>query len=156
MKKRIKRIRGTRTCGGGSHKKRRGKGSKGGSGHAGAFGHHVVWSLKHGIIKGHNASVPFRYDRSEIKTMNVGELEELLEGLVKNGKAEAKADGFYLDAGALGIEKILGAGQVTKKLQLKASSVSKTAREKIEQVGGSVELGGEARVEAPVESESGV
>ena len=156
MKKRIKRIRGTRTCGGGSHKKRRGKGSKGGSGHAGAFGHHVVWSLKHGIIKGHNASVPFRYDRSEVKTVNVGELEELLEGLVKDGKAEAKADVVHLDAGTLGIEKILGAGKVTKKLQLKVNSISKTAREKIEQVGGSIELGGEARVEAPVESESGI
>ncbi|MGC9444400.1 MAG: uL15 family ribosomal protein [Candidatus Methanospirareceae archaeon] len=156
MKKRIKRIRGTRTCGGGSAKKRRGKGSKGGSGHAGAFGHHVVWSLKHGIIKGHNASVPFRYDRREVKTVNIGELDELLEELVKDGKAEAKADGFYLDAGTLGIEKILGAGQVTKKLQLKASSISKAAREKIEQVGGSVELGEEARVEAHVEPESGV
>ena len=91
MKKRIKRIRGTRTCGGGSHKKRRGKGNKGGSGHAGAYSHHVVWSLKRGITKGHNASRPYQYDSSDDTTMNVGELEEMLEELLKAGKAEEKS-----------------------------------------------------------------
>ena len=65
MKKRIKRIRGTRTCGGGSAKKRRGKGSKGGSGHAGAYAHHVVWSLKRGIRKGKNKSQLPTYNRSD-------------------------------------------------------------------------------------------
>ena len=147
MKKRIKRIRGTRTCGGGSHKKRRGKGSKGGSGHAGAYSHHVVWSLKRGIIKGHNASRPYQYGSSDDTTMNVGELEEMLGELLTAGKAEEKGDGIYLDVRELGVQKILGKGNVTRKLMLKAEKISKTAQEKIERLGGSV---------VDLEAESGI
>lgn len=139
MKKRIKRIRGTRTCGGGSHKKRRGKGNKGGSGNAGAYGHHFVWSLKRGIRKGKNKSqLPLC---SAERTLNVGELEEMLEELIVKGTAEEKADGFYLDASQLGIGKILGKGKVTRKLTLKATKVSRVAREKIEGAGGEVTIG---------------
>ncbi|MBN1761576.1 MAG: 50S ribosomal protein L15 [Methanomicrobia archaeon] len=146
MKKRIKRIRGTRTCGGGSAKKRRGKGSKGGSGHAGAYSHHVVWSLKRGIIKGHNASKPYQYDSSDDTTINVGELEEMMGELLKAGKAEEKDDGIYLDVQELGVQKILGKGNVTRKLILKAEKISKTAQEKIERVGGSVDLEAESGI----------
>ncbi|RJS69775.1 50S ribosomal protein L15 [Methanophagales archaeon] len=145
MKKRIKKIRGTRTCGGGSHKKRRGKGSKGGSGNAGAYGHHFVWSLKKGIRKGKNKSqLPLR-NRIE-KTVNVGELEEMLAGLIEEGKAEEKTDGsgIYLDTAQLGIEKILGKGEVTRKLTLKANKISRTAKEKIERAGGEVKVEVEA------------
>jgi len=146
MKKRIKKIRGTRTCGGGSHKKRRGKGSKGGSGNAGAYGHHFVRSLKKGIRKGKNKSqLPLR-NRSVEKTVNVGELEEMLEGLIEEGKAEEKADGsgIYLDTTQLGIQKILGKGEVTRKLTLKANKISRTAKEKIESAGGEVKIEVEA------------
>jgi ribosomal protein L15 len=74
--------------------------------------------------------------------MNIGELEERLQKLLEQGKAEAKGDSIYLDAHALGVEKLLGKGTITKKLVLKANKVSKTAREKIEQVGGVVEVEG--------------
>jgi len=140
MKKRIKRIRGTRTCGGGSHKKRRGSGSKGGVGNAGAYDVHVIRSLKMGIVKGKRGSGKHQRARSEGKAMNIGELEEMLEELLKQGKAEAKGDGIYLDAGELGVEKLLGKGNITKKLMLKANKISKTAKEKIEQAGGVVEV----------------
>ena len=146
MKKRIKRIRGTRTCGGGSAKKRRGKGSKGGSGNAGAYAHHVVWSLKRGITKGHNASRPYQYGNSDDTTMNVGELEEMLGELLTAGKAEEKDDGIYIDAQELGVQKILGKGNVTRKLMLKVEKISKTAQEKIERVGGSVDLEAESGI----------
>ena len=140
MKKRIKRIRGTRTCGGGSHKKRRGSGSKGGVGNAGAYDVHVVRSLKMGIVKGKRGTGKHQRARSEDKAMNIGELEELLGELLKQGKAEAKGDSIYLDAQQLGVEKLLGKGSITKKLILKANKISKTAKEKIEQVGGVVEV----------------
>jgi large subunit ribosomal protein L15 len=142
MKKRIKRIRGTRTCGGGSHKKRRGKGSKGGSGNAGAYEHHFVRSLKMGIRKGKHKSQLPRKNRSAEKTVNVGELEAMLEELIEEGKAEEKADGsgIYLDATQLGIEKILGKGKVTRKLTLRANKISRAAKEKIERAGGEVKV----------------
>lgn len=154
MKKRVKRIRGTRTCGGGSAKKRRGKGNKGGSGNAGAYEHHFVRSLKKGIRKGKNKSqLPLqnrsakRFDQTLLKSLNdtavnVGELEEMLEELVEEGKAEEKSDGtgIYLDAPRLGIQKILGKGKVTRKLTVRATKISKVAREKIERAGGEVEV----------------
>jgi large subunit ribosomal protein L15 len=140
MKKRIKRIRGTRTCGGGSHKKRRGKGSKGGVGNAGAYDVHVVRSLKMGIVKGKRSSVPQQQGRSSEKAMNIGDLEEQLEELLAQGKAKEEGDAIYLDAHELGIQRLLGKGKVTKKLMLKADKVSKTAKEKIERVGGVAEV----------------
>jgi large subunit ribosomal protein L15 len=138
MKKRIKRIRGTRTCGGGSHKKRRGKGSRGGVGNAGAYSHHVVRSLKKGIIKGMHIS--HQHNRHDEKALNIGDLEEMLEELIEEGKAEEKADGIYLDTTELGIQKILGKGEVTKKLVLKANAVTETAKGKVESAGGTVSI----------------
>jgi large subunit ribosomal protein L15 len=134
MKKRIKRIRGTRTCGGGSHKKRRGKGSRGGVGNAGAYSHHVVRSLKRGIIKGMHNTHPLK--RRNEKALNIGDLQEMLGELIAEGKAEEKADGVYIDATKLGIQKILGGGKVTKKLVLKAHQITERAKVKIESAGG--------------------
>jgi len=147
MKKRVKRIRGTRTCGGGSAKKRRGKGSKGGSGNAGAFGHHFVRSLKMGIKKGKNKSqlpLQSRTAKRFDTVMNVGDLDNMVEEQMKAGKAKADdtgtGTGIYLDAAQLGIDKILGKGNVTRKMTLKTSKISTLAREKIESAGGKVEI----------------
>ncbi len=141
MKKRVKRIRGTRTCGGGSAKKRRGKGSKGGSGRAGAYGHHFVWSLKRGITKGNNKCASSREHATAKIAINVGELENMLDGLIEKGKAEERADGVYLDTTLLGIQKVLGKGKITKKLMLKTNEISQIAKAKIENAGGTVEAG---------------
>lgn len=138
MKKRVKRIRGTRTCGGGSHKKRRGKGSRGGVGNAGAHSHHVVRSLKRGIIKGIHISL--QHNRHDEKVLNIGKLEEMLEDLIREGTAEEKAEGIYLDVSEIGIQKILGKGKVTKKLMLTANAVTETAKAKIESAGGTVSI----------------
>lgn len=141
MKKRVKKIRGTRTCGGGSHKKRRGKGSKGGVGNAGAYDVHVVRSLKMGIVKGKRGSTRSVRSTREEAVLNIGELDERLDEWLAQGKAEQKGESVYLDAHALGIEKLLGKGTVTRKLIIKATKISRAAREKIEELGGVVEVG---------------
>jgi len=137
-KRRVKKIRGTRTCGGGSHKKRRGKGSKGGKGNAGSFSRHFVRSLKAGIRKGKQGFVRHHpLALREKRTVNVGELEEMLPELLKTGKAELREDGsVFVDADALRIDKILGGGKVQTRMVVKAKEISSTAREKIEQAGG--------------------
>ncbi len=141
MKSRIKRIRGTRTCGGGSHKKRRGKGSKGGSGNAGAYEHHFVRSLKRGIRKGKvRGKRSIHAARRDERILNVGELEERLDELLDSGNAEERDDAFIIDTTQLGITKILGKGGVTKKLMVKARAITNEAKAKIEQAGGSVEI----------------
>jgi large subunit ribosomal protein L15 len=139
MKPRIKKIRGTRTCGGGRHKNRRGKGSKGGSGNAGTYKHHLVRSLKAGIKKGKHGFHPHTHSNrshSEKITLNVGELEEMLEELIATGKAEQREDGFYIDVEKIGVDKILGGGKVTRKLNLRVKNISSAAKEKIERAGG--------------------
>ncbi len=45
-KKKVKKIRGSRTCGGGSHKKRRGAGHRGGRGNAGVHKHKYIKFVK--------------------------------------------------------------------------------------------------------------
>lgn len=142
MKKRIKKIRGTRTCGGGSHKKRRGKGSKGGSGNAGAYAHHFVRSLKLGMKKGKQSSGSARHSKTYDAIMNVGELDEKLPELIKAGKAEERGDAVFLDATQLGIRKILGRGELRgkPKLIVRVNEISGIAKEKIEEAGGRIEM----------------
>ncbi len=45
-KKKVKKFRGSRTCGGGSHKKRRGAGNRGGRGNAGVHKHKYIKFVK--------------------------------------------------------------------------------------------------------------
>jgi large subunit ribosomal protein L15 len=74
--------------------------------------------------------------RVEYEVVNVGRLEELeLEGLVDQ-LALARAGVVELDRPL----KILGEGELTRPLQVRANKVSAGARAKIEAAGGSVEL----------------
>lgn len=57
-------------------------------------------------------------------------VEVTVETLLKDGIIKKANDGIV----------ILGTGEITKKLNVKANRVTKTAREKIEQVGGKVEV----------------
>ena len=70
-------------------------------------------------------------------TVNVGDLERFEEGtvvtkelLVEVGLVKKELDGI----------KILGNGELTKKLTVKANKFSSTAKTKIENVGGTIEV----------------
>ena len=74
--------------------------------------------------------------RVEYEVVNVGRLEELaLDGLVDQ-TALARAGVVELDRPL----KILGEGELTRAIQVRAHKVSAGARAKIEAAGGSVEL----------------
>jgi len=136
-KKKVKKIRGSRTCGGGSHKKRRGAGNKGGRGMAGGLKHKWTWIIKY--MPDHFGKYGFKRHPSLIKqleTINVGELEEIV--LKNPDKFEKEEDKFVVDVIELGYEKVLGKGKVTIPMIVKAVEVSEKAREKIEAVGGEV------------------
>ncbi|ACV24493.1 uL15 family ribosomal protein [Methanocaldococcus fervens] len=136
-KKKVKKIRGSRTCGGGSHKKRRGAGNRGGRGLAGGHKHKWTWIIKY--MPDHFGKYGFKRHPSLIKqleTINVGELEELV--LKNPDKFEKENDKFVVDVIELGYEKVLGKGKVTIPMIVKAIEVSEKAKEKIEAVGGEV------------------
>ena len=75
--------------------------------------------------------------RTVYATVNVGDLERFEEGttvtkelLIEAGLVKKELDGI----------KVLGNGELTKKLTVKADKFSSTAKEKIENVGGTTEV----------------
>ena len=75
--------------------------------------------------------------RTVYATVNVGDLERFEEGttvtkelLIETGLVKKELDGI----------KVLGNGELTKKLTVKADKFSSTAKEKIENVGGTTEV----------------
>ncbi len=78
-------------------------------------------------------------DRTEYQVVNLWQLEALGEGDVS--PETLKAHGLIGHAGRP--VKVLGTGDLTRKVNVSAHRFSKTAREKIEGLGGSVqEIGG--------------
>ena len=136
-KTKTKKFRGSRTCGGGTHKNRRGAGNRGGRGKAGGDKHHYVRNLQRGMVFGkYGFHRPQKCIINE-KTLNVGELDEMADYLVESNVAESKEDGIHINLDALSIDKLLGKGKVTKKLIVQGNC-SKNAIEKIVNQGGKI------------------
>ena len=74
-------------------------------------------------------------DRTEYQVVNLWQLEALADGEVT--PESLKAHGLIGHAGRP--VKVLGTGELTRKLSVSAHRFSRTAREKIEGVGGSVQ-----------------
>ena len=128
------KYRGSRTCGGGTHKNRRNGGSRGGRGHAGGCKHHFVRYYLQGRTFGKDG---FSHDqRVDPATIDVGELEVMADGLLARGLAKLEGDTLEVDAAALGIGKILGSGRVTRKMKVSAAAFSEAAKKKLEATGG--------------------
>jgi large subunit ribosomal protein L15 len=128
------KYRGSRTCGGGTHKNRRNGGSRGGRGFAGGCKHHFVRYYLEGRTFGKNG---FFHDQgSDPATLDVGALEVMAEALLARGLAKIEGDTLTVDAGALGVGKILGSGRVTRKMKVSAEAFSEAARKKLEALGG--------------------
>ncbi|NMA09487.1 50S ribosomal protein L15P [Methanoculleus chikugoensis] len=129
------KYRGSRTCGGGTHKNRRGAGNRGGRGRAGQRDHRFshfylkgeISNGKHGFIS--KTSVP-------VSALDIGEIDQMAEALLREGLATQEGDLIALDAGELGIDKVLGGGRVTHKMSISAREFSERARAKIEEMGG--------------------
>ncbi|HDM36188.1 MAG TPA: 50S ribosomal protein L15 [Candidatus Syntrophoarchaeum butanivorans] len=138
MKKKVSKYRGSRTCGGGTHKNRRGAGNRGGRGRAGMDDHNFVHYYKRGITVGKHGFKRPRAVIEDVKTINVGVLDEMADDLLDTGVAEVVEGKIQIDLTKLGIEKVLGSGRVTKPLQIQGGEVSARAREKIESAGGLV------------------
>ncbi len=135
-KKRSKRsrLRGRRTCGYGSRKKHRGKGSKGGKGMAGTgkrAGQKRTWVLKYDPNylgkKGFTSQKKLR-QRKKMKIINLSQIQEQIDnGLIKKG-GEIKLKNY----------KVLSRGTLKDKLIIKATAYSKKAEEKIKKAGGKI------------------
>ncbi|HOP66464.1 MAG TPA: uL15m family ribosomal protein [Methanoregulaceae archaeon] len=131
------KFRGSRTCGGGTHKNRRGAGNRGGRGRAGHRDHRFSHYLLYGEI--HNGKHGFVNQTSQReKALSVGVLDQMAGTLVDEGKASREGDVIVINAEQIGIDKILGSGKVTQKMNISARSFSEQAKVKIEALGGQV------------------
>ena len=135
-KEKTKKFRGKRTFGGGTHKNRRGGGSRGGRGNAGTCKHHFVRSMQRGLSFGkHGFKRPLCMVKDKV-IVNVGEIDESIEQLVSEGFAEKKGDAYHINLENIGIDKVLGSGKVTKPLFITASGFSPSAKAKIDEAKG--------------------
>jgi large subunit ribosomal protein L15 len=137
-KQKNKSFRGSRTCGGGTHKNRRGGGSRGGRGHAGACKHHTFRAMKEGWMYGKHGFKRPLVTQTEVSFINVGELDELAPGMVKRGYAEQAGDRVAINLKELGVDKLLGTGRVSGKYVITVGTVSATAKAKVEEQGGQI------------------
>ena len=135
-KEKTKKFRGKRSFGGGTHKNRRGGGSRGGRGNAGTCKHHFVRSMQRGLSFGKHGFKRPQCTASDKVIVNIGELDEAIEQLVADKFAEKKGNEYHIDLGKLDIEKVLGTGSVSKSLFITASEFSSVARQKIEAAKG--------------------
>ena len=136
--KKVRKYRGSKTHGGGSMKKRRGAGSRGGRGRAGSGKrgdgqkpkYWKTWTLG---ARGFHSKI-----RKDVAAVNVSQIDKDIKKLVADGVATSKGGEFVIDLTSIGIQKLLGSGQVRNKLVITVSTASPSAIEKVQEAGGSV------------------
>jgi len=138
-RKKIRKLRGSRTQGYGRVGQHRKGGSRGGKGRAAGRKHGHMWSYivkyepnrfgKHGFHRPQNLV-------KELRTINIGELEEKIDFLLENKIAKYENEHIVIDVTKLGFHKVLGKGRVTKPLIVKAKSFTTSAIKKLEEAGG--------------------
>jgi large subunit ribosomal protein L15 len=134
------KYRGSRTCGGGTHKNRRGAGNRGGRGRAGINAHHFVKWYKEmgGPVFGKNGFS--NSSQTTVTVIDVGIIDQIIPSLLAQGIAKNEGDVIVINAADMGIEKVLGSGKVTKKMNISAQAFSESAKAKIEKMGGKTQI----------------
>lgn len=142
--RKVRKQRGSRTYGRGCAKRGKGgTGEKGGSGMAG--GHKQKWSYILRYMPDHFGKHGFFRPRKVLRTINVGELDERIEDLLRKGVAVREGEKIVVDLQKLGVDRVLGRGKVRHCLVLKGAEVVPAAKEKLEEAGGGIG-GGETQV----------
>ena len=74
----------------------------------------------------------------DVKTINVGKIDEFIDGWVKEGHAKKSDKGYAVNLKDLGYDKLLGSGRVTHPMAINVRACSESAKEKIKGAGGKV------------------
>lgn len=129
--KKVKKYRGSKTHGCGSMKKRRGAGNRGGRGNAGS-GKRGDANKQSFIKSRYFGKKGFKKKgiKPYIKTINLSDVEKIL--------ASAEKDIKEIDLVSQGYTKLLGNGNISKQINIKILSASKSAIEKVKAAGGNV------------------
>jgi len=136
-----RKLRGrSRTMGWGSVGQHRKAGSRGGKGAAGLGKHKWTWTIKYAPDWfGKRGFTPRRSKAGYHKTvMNVGDLAEVVEKLKATGEARIEDGMVEVNLADMGVEKLLGEGEIRVPVKVIVSEASETAVKKIEEAGGKV------------------
>ena len=128
-----RRQRGTRYCGWGQIGQHRQSGSRGGIGGGGKHKHFWIRTvIEEPDHFGHDTLNS--YSRFLVKKwINLRDLKNLFLRQPHN-----KDEKPVLDLGSLGIQKLLGGGNISESYVIKVAQVSASAKKKIESAGGSI------------------
>jgi ribosomal protein L18E len=118
-KKKIGKLRGKRTHGGGFSKRRRGKGSR--------MTHHRTWTTNIAHVRKYE---PWRFTQKGFVP-----LEKKLTG-INIGDVEKLSKENEIDVTKFGYGKVLGGGKISKPLKIKALKFSEKALKKLKEIGG--------------------
>lgn len=135
--RKINKMRGSRSIGGGCSKKRRGAGNKGGKGKAGLDKQHWTWTVKYD--PNHFGKYGFKRPQKVInKTspVNISYLETHSDKLLDKGIATKEGNYIVINVTDLGYDKVLGKGKISKPLKIKSPKFSESAESKIQEAGG--------------------
>ena len=132
------RFRGSRTHGRGK-KSGRGAGKHGGTGNAGLHKHKAMHMLKY--MPDHFGRHGFKRPQKVVSakiTMNVCDLEEMLESMLKDGYAVKEGKTLKVDLTKMGVDKLLGSGQIGTAMEISVAECTETAKQKVEESGGHI------------------
>ena len=73
-------------------------------------------------------------------TMNVCDIDQGVEKLVKDGLAQKKGETYTLNLTELGIDKLLGSGKINVAVEVTVAEATETAKQKVEMAGGHILL----------------
>lgn len=128
--RKVRRMRGSRTHGYGQIGQHRHSGKQGGHGAAGLHKHKWSWMVIND--PDHYGRDPFYIPGAEkvSKWLNVGDLEEMV--------AATSEAPISVDLTAIGVEKLLGSGNVKRAFNVKVGQFTKNAKDKLEKSGGKI------------------
>jgi large subunit ribosomal protein L15 len=135
--KKVRKFRGHRSYGYGSHKKARGGGNRGGRGMAGRHKHKWSYVVKYepDYFGKRGFKIPQAIQK-DIKAINLKELDERAEQLLEEKIAVKEDDKIKINVLKLGCEKVLGSGKLSRPLIVEAKYFSEQAVKKLEKSGG--------------------
>jgi large subunit ribosomal protein L15 len=140
--KKINKMRGRRAAGYGFSAGHRASGQRGGKGMAGSKKHHYIKVMQENPR--YFGKWGFKRPQKvleDIVAINIGDIDEAADRLVDQGAATMTGKKYSIDVSKLGIDRILGSGKVTRKLNLVGvKSITPRAREKVTGSGGTVDL----------------
>ncbi len=140
-RKKVRKYRGSKTHGGGSMKKRRGAGNRGGRGNAGTGKRGD--QNKPSIWKYDNYPRPGKHgfkskNKIKQKPINLKDIEKKFDILLEKGLIKKKESVYYLNLKDLKKNKLLGTGNITKKMNITTLCASGSAVSKVKSSGGEV------------------